>query len=133
MRGLFFLVLLVLAPVSAAHAEACANAANQTTLNECASKAYQASDDTLNALYKQIRQRLKNDNDTTRQFVAAQRAWVAFRDAECKFAASGVSGGSIYPMIYAECLDRLTKARVDDFKRYLACQEGDLSCPVPAQ
>jgi uncharacterized protein YecT (DUF1311 family) len=143
MRRLLFLALVVLmpaflaptflAPASVARADDCANAMDQATMNECANKAYQKSDAQLNALYKQIRQRLKGDGDATKLFVAAQRAWVAFRDAACKFSTSGVSGGSIYPTVYAGCLDRLTKARVDDFKTYLACQEGDLSCPVPPQ
>jgi uncharacterized protein YecT (DUF1311 family) len=42
---------------------------------------------------------------------AARRAWLGFRDAECSFAASSVSGGSIYPMIFGECLAGLTAAR----------------------
>jgi len=138
MRRLLFLALVALtpaflAPVSMARADDCANAMDQATMNECANKAYQKSDAQLNTLYKQIRQRLKGDGEATKLFVVAQRAWVAFRDAECKFSTSGVSGGSIYPTVYAGCLDRLTKARVDDFKTYLACQEGDLSCPAPAQ
>ena len=138
MRLLFFLAMVVmalasLAPTSIARADDCANAMDQATMNECANAAYQKSDAQLNALYKQIKQRLKGDGAATKLFVATQRAWVAFRDAECKFSSSAVSGGSIYPTVYAECLDRLTKARVDDFKTYLACQEGDLSCPVPAQ
>jgi uncharacterized protein YecT (DUF1311 family) len=77
--------------------------------------------------------RLAADAEKTKLFVAAERAWVPFRDAACNFAASGVSGGTIYPTIYAECLERLTKARIANFKAYLACEEGDLSCPVPAQ
>jgi uncharacterized protein YecT (DUF1311 family) len=133
MRRLFFLMLLVLAPASAASADDCADTATQAAMNECANQAYEKADAELNALYQQIRQRLKGDGETTTLFVAAQRAWVAFRDAECKFSTSGVSGGSIYPTIYAGCLERLTKARVDDFTVYLGCQEGDLSCPVPPQ
>jgi uncharacterized protein YecT (DUF1311 family) len=56
---------------------------------------------------------------------------VTFRDAECDFSTSGVSGGTVYPMIHAICLDRLTSKRIDDFKTYLKCQEGALDCPVP--
>jgi uncharacterized protein YecT (DUF1311 family) len=94
--------------------------------------AFKAADGELNTLYKNIERRLKDDRDTTQSLIAAQRAWIAFRDAECKFRASGVQGGSAYPMIYSQCLADLTKSRAGDFKRLLACQEGDLSCPVPA-
>ncbi len=64
--------------------------------------------------------------------MATQRAWVAFRDAECDFQTSAVAGGSAAPMIHAMCLDSQTKRRIEDFKTYLNCEEGDMSCPVPA-
>jgi uncharacterized protein YecT (DUF1311 family) len=132
LRRLLFLVLVVLVSASPARAADCSDAPNQVAINACAGKAYEKADDELNALYKTIKQRLA-DAEMTRLFVTSQRAWVPFRDAACKFAASGVSGGTIYPTICAECLERLTKARVAYFKAYLACEEGDLSCPVPAK
>lgn len=118
--------------VPAARADDCANASDQATMNECAGKAFKASDAELNALYKQIEARLKDDQDKARLLVATQKAWIAFRDAECDFSAAGVSGGSAYPMIVLQCRDGLTQNRVKDFKTYLNCEEGDLSCPVPS-
>lgn len=85
----------------------------------------------LNKLYKQIEHRLKDDADTTKQLVTAQRAWVAFRDAECNFSSSGASTGSVYPMIVSICLDGMTQKRIEDFRGYLECEKGDMSCPVP--
>ncbi|PRH89633.1 hypothetical protein C5L14_03475 [Labrys okinawensis] len=116
---------------AAAGATNCANAATQADMNECADKAFKKSDADLNAVYQQIEQRLKDNADTKKRLVAAQRAWVAFRDAECTFSASGASGGSIYPMVYSMCLDRVTQARVRSLEAYLSCGEGDTSCPVP--
>lgn len=113
-------------------ADECGNASDQATMNQCADKAYRASDARLNDLYRQIRARLKDDKDTTRILVSAQKAWIAYRDAECNFASSGVAQGSMYPMILAGCLDDLTQNRVASLKIYLNCEEGDLSCPVPA-
>jgi uncharacterized protein YecT (DUF1311 family) len=106
---------------------------SQAELNECYGNAYKKADAELNVLYRQITARLKDDKATTKLLVAAQRAWVAFRDAECDFSASGVSGGGALGMILAICLDRLTSKRIDDFKNYLKCQEGALDCPVPAK
>ena len=106
---------------------------SQAELNDCYGNAYKKADAELNVLYRQITARLKDDKATTKLLVAAQRAWVAFRDAECDFSASGVSGGSAHGMILAICLDRLTGKRIDDFKNYLKCQEGALDCPVPAK
>lgn len=114
-------------------AEACdAAGRSQAELNECYGNAYKKTDAELNALYKQITSRLKDDQTTTKLLVAAQRAWLAYRDAECNFSASGVAGGSIYGMILAICLDRLTSKRIADLQNYLKCQEGALDCPVPA-
>lgn len=131
MRRLLLLALLAVAPTSAAHAEDCSEARTQADMNVCADKSYKQADAELNALYKEIKDRLAGAPEAAKQLVAAQRAWVAFRDAECSFAASGVSGGSIYPTVYAGCLEDLTLARVADFKTFLSCLEGDLSCPVP--
>lgn len=122
---------LAFAAFPAIAADDCANASDQATLNECADKSYKASDRQLNELYGEIKQRVANDADRTRLWVAGQKAWLAFRDAECKFSSSGVEGGSAYPMILTICLDSLTQSRIEDFTAYLACEEGDLSCPVP--
>ena len=106
---------------------------NQSELNDCYGNAYKKGDSELNVLYRQITDRLKDDKATTKLLVAAQRAWVAFRDAECDFSTSAVSGGTAYGMIQAICLNKLTGKRIDDLKSYLNCQEGALDCPVPAK
>ncbi|WP_460054954.1 lysozyme inhibitor LprI family protein [Pseudomonas sp. S2_D06] len=127
-------LLLALTPLlftSMAFAVDCENASDQATMNQCEAQQHAAADKELNALYQQITSRLKSNPDGKKQLVGAQRAWVAFRDAECRFSASGVEGGSVYPLIYGNCTTELTKARVQTFKQYLKCQEGDLSCPVP--
>jgi uncharacterized protein YecT (DUF1311 family) len=127
-------LLLALTPLlftSMAVAVDCDNASNQATMNQCAAQQNAAADKELNALYQQITSRFKGNPDNKKLLVGAQRAWVAFRDAECKFSASGVEGGSVYPLIYSNCVTELTKARVQTFKNYLKCQEGDMSCPVP--
>lgn len=114
-----------------ARADECADADDMATMNACAGKALKASDAELNALYKQIQGRLEDDEDTTKLLVAAQRAWIAYRDAECEFASSGADGGSIQPLITLQCRDERTKKRIADFKTYLSCEEGDLSCVLP--
>lgn len=122
--------LIALAPPPSA-AQDCGDEATQTDMNMCAGRAFDAADDLLNRLYKQMTARLSDDTAATRLLVTAQRAWISYRDAECGFAASGVEGGSIYPMILSQCLTDLTNARAADFSRYLSCEEGDLSCPLP--
>jgi uncharacterized protein YecT (DUF1311 family) len=104
---------------------------SQSGLTQCAASAYKKTDAALNATYKQIMGRLKGDEATAKSLVTAQRAWIAYRDAECDFLTSGAAGGTIQPMLVAQCLDTLTSQRVDDLKALLNCEEGDLSCPVP--
>ena len=66
--------------------------------------------------------------------VAAERAWVAFRDAECAFQGGPIDqAGTIRPLVVADCRTGLTEARLKDFQGYLSCEEGDTSCPVPPQ
>ena len=131
MYSRFFLALAPVMFISIAFAVDCDNATDQATMNQCAAQQNAAADKELNALYQQITTRLKAEPERKKLLVGAQRAWVAFRDAECKFSASGVEGGSVYPLIYSSCTTDLTKARVQTFRNYLKCQEGDLSCPVP--
>jgi len=131
MYRLLLIGILAVCPVSVAFADDCANAQDQTTMDECAGKALKKSDAELNVVYKQIEQRLKDDAGTTKLLVTAQRSWVAFRDAECTFSNSRSADGSVYPMIYAMCIDGLTQLRTEQLKAYLNCEEGDMSCPVP--
>jgi uncharacterized protein YecT (DUF1311 family) len=136
MRVFFFILgclsLSAASVLSASAAEPCDSNRSQAELNNCYGAAYKKSDAILNDLYQQLLVRLKNDQVTTKLLGSAQKAWLTFRDAECAFSSSGVSGGTIYPMIHAICLDSLTTKRIADFKTYLKCEEGDLSCPVPA-
>jgi uncharacterized protein YecT (DUF1311 family) len=115
-----------------AHANDCLDqAATQAAMDRCATDAAEASDAELNRVYRDIERRLGDQEAAHTRLVAAQRAWLAFRDAECAFAASGAEDGSAYPMLLGRCLDGLTQARVEGLRGYLDCTEGDLGCPVP--
>ena len=122
---------LVLTPLAAA--AKCDAEATQAELNACTGAAFEAADRELNTLYGTMKARLAGDDQTLTLMTLAQRAWIAWRDAECDFTAAGVATGSIYPTIRGQCLTDLTTARVADFHRLLSCEEGDLSCPLPPQ
>ena len=131
--------ILVLAGIAFGHlaapafADTCDNAATQSDLTACYGAAFKAADKELNATYRQIEGRLGDDPDAKKLLVAAERAWIAFRDAECAFSASGAEGGTIYPMTVSSCQTDLTTARTKDLTAFLHCQEGDSGCPVPAE
>lgn len=125
------ILLAAVAPLAPARADDCPNATSQTQMTVCADQACKKSDAELNSVYKQITTRLKSNQDDAKLLVVAQRRWLAFRDAECAFSSSGTVGGSIQPMLVTQCRDELTGKRAEQLKRYLHCQEGDMTCPVP--
>lgn len=111
-------------------ADDCANAMDQSSLNQCASADYAVQDKRLNQLYGDYRKRL--DDGQKQQLKDAQLAWVKYRDLACAFESSAVEGGSAYPMVMNGCLSAKTSSRADELEQLSACEEGDLSCPAPA-
>lgn len=132
MRSSLVMVLAVWAGAAAA-AEDCTALATQGEMNGCAGRNFAAADADLNTLYRQVTERLAGDAEGLGKLKAAERAWVAFRDAECAFAAMSVEGGSIYPMILLGCRETMTRERISALRGYLSCEEGDLSCPLPPE
>jgi len=131
MRRLAALLLAAMASASGAQAADCLDVGPQSAMAECVGNARGRADADLNADYNRIVQRLKTDPDATKLLVAAQRAWIVFRDAECGFSSSLFLGGTLYPTVFSACVEQLTRKRIDDLKAYLTCREGDARCPVP--
>lgn len=127
----FLLLPLCLLAIStfAQAADDCADAQTQAEINACTGAVYKASDKRLNDLYGQYRQRL--DAGQKKALTAAQKAWLNYRDLSCKFEASGVEGGSGYPMAYSNCLKAMTDHRIKELQALSDCQEGDFNCPAP--
>lgn len=128
-RALFVLLTAIAAPAGAQ--SNCGEASSQAAMTECAGGAYKQADAELNQVYRTVLGRLKDDSALMQRMVTAQRAWVAYRDAECAFAGSLAEGGSAYPVVQAMCLTQQTRDRTEALRKYLTCQEGDLGCPVP--
>lgn len=123
-----------LAMAASVHAQTnCANASDQAAMSACAERAYQKSDAELNRAYQAVTARLRDNRALSERLASAQRAWVAYRDAECGFSSAGAQGGSVFSMVMSTCLDDLTRARTESLQGYLSCEEGDLACPVPAK
>ena len=127
----FLLAIALAAPLGSATAGECNAAKTQLDLDQCAGATFKTADGTLNSVYKTIMARLKSADETRVSLVGAQKAWLAFRDAECDFEAAGARGGSIEPMVVAQCRTRLTESRSKALRVFLACEEGDAGCPVP--
>lgn len=125
----FFAFFFGLAIVYSAHgATSCENATTQGAMNECAAQSYRNADAELNRAYKTLTSQMKNDKESVRKLVVAQRAWIAFRDSECDLQSTQAKGGSVQGMVLNMCLEEQTRARTKMLDAYMNCQEGDVSC-----
>jgi uncharacterized protein YecT (DUF1311 family) len=106
----------------------CARANSTVEMNYCAERDFAEADRLLNEAYSRaLAQIAASDNPAPyapaaweKEFRAAQRAWITFRDADCK----GVvpmewSGGTGTSAAVLGCMIELTKARANDLaERY---------------
>jgi uncharacterized protein YecT (DUF1311 family) len=117
--------MLAASPASA-QMNACASAQTQSAMNICADQQYKKDDAALNQVYGKLKAKLNASDQAALQ--AAEKAWIAYRDAECAFETSGTAGGSIHPMVLSMCLDEKTLVHTAELNRQLNCKEGDPSC-----
>jgi len=87
-------------------------AQTQAEMNDEAAADFAKADKALNAAYKKLR--TAQDESGREKLKAAQKAWIAYRDAEAEFEAAPNEGGSIYPLVYATVKTRITEARTKE-------------------
>ena len=101
-------------------AEACSKAHQQpeTTLaiSQCLMAENAAWDTLLNREYNKTRALMSDQPGLADTLLAAQRAWIAFRDAECTLAYDRSGGGSIRVIDAAECQMRMTAQRTFELR-----------------
>lgn len=122
------LVLALLAFPSQAFAELCDDPQTQSDLNYCAQYHFDRADGELNDVYGRLKSGYAKYAEAKAALVVAQRAWVFFRDAECKQDEVAVAGGSAGAMVILDCKTRLTNARTEQLQGRELCKEGDLAC-----
>jgi uncharacterized protein YecT (DUF1311 family) len=89
----------------------------QTEMNQQASVEFKKADKELNKIYGQLLSTL--DASEKKAFVASEKAWITFRDLECKFECMGSEGGSMYPMLYSSCMTSMTEKRTTELKEII--------------
>jgi uncharacterized protein YecT (DUF1311 family) len=92
-------------------------AQDQATMNQQAEKSAAAADKELNAVYKRVASNL--DDEGKALLKKAQVAWLAYRDAEAKFAADEMRDGSGAPLMLFGSMTRITKERIAVLKAHL--------------
>ena len=105
----------------------CDNAMAQPDLNACAYQEYERADAALNAQWKLTAAAMKAQDrefDRTQDnrpgyydtLLAAQRAWITYRDKHCASEGYTMRGGSAEPMMISGCMRTLTEQRTKDLK-----------------
>ena len=86
----------------------------------CNSVAQVFADARLNSVYQAWTEALKHpkpdeakDNaEILKRLVAAERAWIDFRDKDCSLQSTSALGGTQEPLVDGDCTYAMTKARV---------------------
>lgn len=114
-------------PISQLQMDRCADYEHKEAdahLNKVYSKAMQyMTKDLTRARSKGNEEQMKYEETAIASLKEAERAWLSYRDIQCKAAAQQYEGGSMAPMIYAQCLTQITEHRTAEIKSIY--QEGD--------
>jgi uncharacterized protein YecT (DUF1311 family) len=121
-------LLLITLLNPAAFAAKCDDTVTQADMTQCALNDFKREDAELNRVYEELRVGYAPFPLAKAALTKAQKAWLAFRDAECALSGAGEREGSAYPMVVNQCLAQLTAQRVGEIRKRLSCEEGDLSC-----
>ncbi|WP_313642421.1 lysozyme inhibitor LprI family protein [Stenotrophomonas sp.] len=131
---LLLLAMLPLAAAAASPGKACDDARTQLDINQCAAQDAEAADAELNAVYRQVLQKLQGQPVAIDKLRAAQRLWIPLRDADIearypvgKDENPRVLYGSMYPMLYSANKAELTRQRTQWLRAtFLDRAEGEL-------
>ncbi|MGL6547688.1 lysozyme inhibitor LprI family protein [Aeromonas hydrophila] len=115
MKHLYAFLLLAVSTVQAS--DDCIEPMTQAAMNICAMQDYTKADAELNAAYRKLVATL--DKDQLGRLKTAQRAWITFRDAQCRYEAGVYEGGTIAPLVHSSCLTNLTELRTKDLNTLL--------------
>jgi uncharacterized protein YecT (DUF1311 family) len=112
-------IFIFATPALAADEPDCKEPVDQVSMTYCARLDYDKADAELNAEWERQKADAeandKESADGKTEFADAllksQRAWLAFRDAECDWQGFAAHGGSMEPMLVNMCLAKLTRDR----------------------
>ncbi|RYC11747.1 lysozyme inhibitor LprI family protein [Ciceribacter ferrooxidans] len=102
----------------------CQNAMTQFDMNVCSQRDYEKADKSLNAQWSKTKKVMADwdaeldaeNKGAVEALLAAQRAWIQYRDNQCNAVGYSVWGGSMYPMIVSSCLADLTAKRTKELE-----------------
>ncbi len=93
-------------------------AQTQMEMNQQAYKDYLKADAEMTNIYKKVQKKLITPKEQ-KLLLDAQRAWIKFKEVQCKSAAESYDGGSVQPIIYSGCLQKLSEEKTKHLNEYL--------------
>ncbi len=87
-------------------------------MKQCSGSKYKQADDELNKVYQQLLSKL-DDEGHKASLKTAQLAWLKYRDTNCDFEGYLNRGGTIYPIVIAECMTTMTTSRTKQLKEQI--------------
>jgi uncharacterized protein YecT (DUF1311 family) len=103
----------------------CKPAGTQLEMTACAVDDLKTADDELNRTYKALLEKEKDNKAFVEKIRVAQKAWIAFRDAEleaiyaCADPNPRVCWGSMFPMCRSDRQAKMTRERTKRLKELL--------------
>lgn len=86
-------------------------------MNNEALKAFNLADAEMTIIYKNLMAGLSTQTEKD-YLLAAQRSWITYKEGHCKAIAYQYEGGSMQPMVKYNCLETLTRERIEQLKAY---------------
>jgi len=120
-------VLLVAQAGSAEPDQVCDDPQTQLAMNTCAAMDFERADERLNEQWHETADHMRTlDGEIDREndsqpghfetLLESQRAWLAYRDAQCRSEGFLARGGSMEPMLIAHCKAYLTELRTEQLR-----------------
>lgn len=128
MKPLFLAAIAcALFPLAAWAEVDCAQAETQSDINRCAKADFKTEDARLNEAYGRAVTRAQYFDETldaadrgaVLALKRAERAWIAYRDAECDAQSFAVKGGSLEAAYRLFCMANLSKLRTEELETYM--------------
>ncbi len=111
-------VSIVGTPVRADDYRSCMKAADgiDPALFACQGQELERRNRALNAIYATLLAKLTTDPVTTAKLKTAERAWIAFRDADCAVLDYGPDDGTLGRMVRTDCIIDKTRTRIAELE-----------------
>lgn len=82
-------------------------------MNICADRNFKEADAALNQVYQKGIGIVKGTKQE-KNYIAVQRSWIKYRDLNCRYAADVYEGGTIAPLIFSNCMTKVTNERANE-------------------